>query len=74
MASSWGDWINLGIQAYSAYSGNKAAKDAGKQSQQGAQASNDLTWKMFEEDKKPSMYSRFPAITPMGIPPPTTLP
>lgn len=49
---SWGDWINLGIQAYSAYSGNKAAKDAGKQSQQGAQASNDLMKWMYEQDQK----------------------
>lgn len=52
MAWDWGSIINAGVQAYSAYSGNKAAKDAGKQSQQGTQASNALIWKMFEEDKK----------------------
>lgn len=52
MAWDWGSIINAGVQAYSAYSGSKAAKDAGKQSQQGTQASNALIWKMFEEDKK----------------------
>jgi hypothetical protein len=49
---SWGDWINLGIQAYSAYSGNRAARDGGKQAQQGAQASNDLMKWMYEQDIK----------------------
>lgn len=49
---SWGDWINLGIQAYSAYAGNKASKDAGKQTQQGAQASNDLMKWMYQQDQQ----------------------
>jgi hypothetical protein len=49
---SWTDWAQLAVSAYGAYSGNKASKDAGKQAQQGAQASNDLMKWMYEQDQK----------------------
>lgn len=56
----WGDWANLAVQAYGAYSSSKAqkdaAKDAGKATQQGTDASNKLIWDMFQQnraDQKP---------------------
>lgn len=49
---SWTDWAQLAVSAYGAYSGNKASKNAGKQAQQGAQASNDLMKWMYEQDQK----------------------
>lgn len=52
----WGDWAQLAVQAYGAYSGSKAQKDAassaGKQAQQGTDASNKLIWDMFQQNRQ----------------------
>ncbi len=49
MAFDWGSLIGAAVSLYGAKEGADAAKDAGKQSAAGAQASNDLIWKMFEQ-------------------------
>jgi hypothetical protein len=49
---SWGNWIGAAASIGSAYLGYRGAQSAGQGATQAAQQSNDLMWRMYQQDQQ----------------------